>query len=104
MAPANPRAAVGSRASSAPAPIAPAPPPRAGGRPGPARRRPAGAAPAPAPRPPPPRHNPPGPPADAGQDRDVLFPVRALVRRRLADDAGAALELPKLLARLRVDR
>src|SRR4051794_21131616 len=38
-----------------------------------------------------------GPAADAGEDRDVLLAVGPLVGDRLADDAGAALEFPKLL-------
>src|SRR4051794_36884005 len=35
------------------------------------------------------------PPAHARQDRDVLLAVGALVGDGLADDSGAALELPK---------
>src|SRR5687767_7860497 len=36
------------------------------------------------------------PAADAGEDRNVLLPVRPAVRHRLPDDSRAALELPKL--------
>src|SRR3954447_12925567 len=35
------------------------------------------------------------PAADAGENRDVLLPVRALIGDRLADDPGAAFELPE---------
>src|SRR3954470_17537653 len=41
------------------------------------------------------------PSADAGEHGDVLMTVGAAVGDRLADDAGAALELPQLLAGLR---
>src|SRR5580700_5549696 len=42
--------------------------------------------------------------ADSGIHRDVLLPVRPTVRHRVADDAGAHLELPERLARARVGR
>src|SRR3954469_5304411 len=45
-----------------------------------------------------------GPAADAGQDRDVLVPVRSAIGGRLADDSRCGLELPKLLAGAGVER
>src|SRR5688572_14398232 len=42
--------------------------------------------------------------ADARVDRDVLLAIRPQVRDGIADDAGADLELPQLLARARVHR
>ena len=44
------------------------------------------------------------PAADAGQDGDVFVPVRPAIGDRLADDAGAGLELPFQFAAARIDR
>src|SRR4051812_25312871 len=44
------------------------------------------------------------PAAHAGEDRDVLLAIWPLERRRLADDAAAALELPEALAVVGIDR
>src|SRR3954451_8148 len=38
------------------------------------------------------------PAADAREDGDILVPVRAAIRRGLADDPGGGLELPQHLA------
>src|SRR6185369_6559334 len=51
-----------------------------------------------------PGHHGSGPPADSGKHRDVLLSVRALIGDWLADDPGAGLEFPKLLAGNRVYR
>src|SRR5206468_1750369 len=45
-----------------------------------------------------------GPATDTRKDGDILVPVRAAIRDRLADDAGAGLELPFELAAMRVHR
>src|ERR1051326_7172193 len=45
-----------------------------------------------------------GPAADAGQNRDVLPTVVALIRDRLTDDPGRRSDLPQHLARLGVHR
>src|SRR3954452_11770049 len=45
-----------------------------------------------------------GPAADSGENRNVLLSVRSLVGDRLADDPGAAFELPEELTGTRVDR